>query len=163
MSCYMMGNLRITLTITTLRVFFKSSLIAKITRSFKLILPSLFLVHQVQRTAIIRKQRYSHCWLYLYGSQGNIVILYLNSWGMNRSEYWRQLLHRWPRPLMIYPWFSRQHAATSSPHLPKSLCSAITVCKCNTFPPLSQLKARKIGCAPPILPPPPLLVYIAAA
>ena len=39
--------------------------------------------------------------------RGNVVILYLNSWGMNKSEYWRQLLQRWPRPLMIYPWFSR--------------------------------------------------------
>ena len=37
----MMGNLRITLTITSLRVFFKSSLIAKIMRSFKLIIAQL--------------------------------------------------------------------------------------------------------------------------
>lgn len=37
----MMGNLRITLTITNLRVFFKSSLIAKIMRSFKLIIAQL--------------------------------------------------------------------------------------------------------------------------
>lgn len=64
----MMSNLRITLMIMNLRVFFKSSLIAKIMRSFKLILPSLFLVHQVKRTAIIKKQRYSQCRLYLYGS-----------------------------------------------------------------------------------------------
>ena len=37
----MMSNLRITLTITNLRVFFKSSLIAKIMRSFKLIIAQL--------------------------------------------------------------------------------------------------------------------------
>lgn len=37
----MMGNLRIKLTITNLRVFFKSSLIAKIMRSFKLIIAQL--------------------------------------------------------------------------------------------------------------------------
>lgn len=37
----MMSNLRITLTITNLRVFFKSSLIAKIMLSFKLIIAQL--------------------------------------------------------------------------------------------------------------------------
>lgn len=37
----MMSNLRITLAITSLRVFFKSSLIAKIMRSFKLIIVQL--------------------------------------------------------------------------------------------------------------------------
>ena len=52
----MMSNLRITLTITNLRVFFKSSLIAKIMWSFKLILPNLFLVHHVWRTAIIKNK-----------------------------------------------------------------------------------------------------------
>lgn len=64
----MMGNLRITLTITNLRVFFKSSLIAKIMRSFKLILPSLFSGPSRLADSNNKKQRYSQLWLYLYGS-----------------------------------------------------------------------------------------------
>lgn len=69
-------------------------------------LPNLFLVHHVWRTAITKNKDTANVGCIFIVLKGDVVILYLNSWGMNRSEYWRQLLHRWPRGLSWNMYFS---------------------------------------------------------